>query len=376
MTPHRKETNLQNEPIKFYKVVALSFLFLTLILLGVIVFMSSKRATITVITKAEPIEASVNLEVNNADKANGVLEKTEVNISKKFKPSATREQESVAMGTVTLVNDSSVNQPLIATTRLITADGILFRMRKGAVVPAKGSIDVEVYADKPGKGSEIGPSNFTIPGLSEAKQKEIYAKSTSNMIGGIKQFGVIGAEDIKEAEGEMAVELKKMAEEKLASLHPEMKAVYEVVSSTLQSDKAAGVESDEFTMTGVATVIGVFYDVNKATDLVKQELNKKVVGESEILNSEGSELAVSLVESDLVNEKAVLKLASSGLIELNPESSQIQKIIFFGKTKDEIRRYLLSLDHVSNAEIKFSPAWMHTVPHVAEHVNVVVKKVE
>jgi len=123
-------------------------------------------------------------------------------------------------------------------------------------------------------------------------------------------------------------------------------------------------------------VVAVFYDEAKITDLIKQELSKKVVGESEILNYNDSGILIKLADINLEENQATLKITSSGLIELNPESSQIQKIIFFGKTKDEIRRYLLSLDHVSSVEIKFSPVWMHTVPHVAEHVNVVVKKVE
>jgi hypothetical protein len=297
--------------------------------------------------------------------------------SKDFKPSAVREEESVAMGTVILLNDSNNNQPLIATTRLLTPDGVLFRLKKGVVVPAKGSIEAEVYADKSGKTSEIGPSNFTIPGLSEIRQKEVYAKSEKIMVGGIKQFGVIGAEDLDEAKKELEADLKKLGEEKLAALHPEMKAVYEVSSSTFKSNKEIGVETDNFTGTIDGKVTAVFYDVATLTEKLKQELDKKVVDEVEILsNLDKSEPTVSLASIDLENKKATLKVAGNGMLELNPESSQLQKIIFFGKTKDEIRRYLLSIDHVNGVEIKFSPAWMGTVPHVAEHVNVVIKKVE
>jgi len=112
------------------------------------------------------------------------------------------------------------------------------------------------------------------------------------------------------------------------------------------------------------------------TDSLKQELQKKVVSDVEVLTIKGSEPQVSLDEYNSETGLAIVKAAGTGLVELNPESSQLQKIIFFGKTRDEVRRYLLSLDHVNGVEIKFSPAWMHTVPHVAEHVNVVVKKVE
>lgn len=376
MTPHHKETNLSNEPVRFYKIVALSFLFLTVILLGVIIFMSTKRATITITTKPEPVEVDLTVEITKDSPTNGVLAQTVVTLSKKFNPVASKEEESTAMGTVILHNDSAINQPLVATTRLLTAEGVLFRMKKGATVPANGTIEVEVYADESGKASEIGPSKFTIPGLNEARQKVVWAENTKLMVGGVRQLGVVGSEDLKKAEGEMLVELKRAGEEKLSALYPDMKAVYVVAQSVIKADKEVGIEAEEFIMNAEATVVGAFYKTDEVKNLVKTELEKRVIGDVETLCQSNIEPAVILEEYDLSTGRAVLKITSSGLVELNAESSQLQKLIFFGKTKDEVRRYLLSLDHVNGVDIKFTPAWMRTVPHVAEHVNVVVKKVE
>jgi hypothetical protein len=36
----------------------------------------------------------------------------------------------------------------------------------------------------------------------------------------------------------------------------------------------------------------------------------------------------------------------------------------------------LSMDHVHAVDIKFRPAWMQTVPHVSDHVEVVIKEVK
>ena len=376
MTPHRRETALGNEPVRFYKIVALTFLLLTIVLLGVIVFMSAKRATITVITKPEPVEAVFVLEVDGTDATKGIIKTTEVALSKEFKPSSTREEDSVATGVVTLFNDSGSNQPLVATTRLLTVNNVLFRLKNGVTVPANGKITTEVYADKSGKDSEIGPSKFTIPGLNEARQKVVYAESATLMVGGLRKLGVVGSDDIKEAEKEMENDLKKAGEEKLNALYPELTAVYKVVGLEMKPDKNVGAEAEGFTLAGKATVVGVFYNKTELTDSLKQELQKKVVSDVEVLTIKGSEPQVSLDEYNSETGLAIVKAAGTGLVELNPESSQLQKIIFFGKTRDEVRRYLLSLDHVNGVEIKFSPAWMHTVPHVAEHVNVVVKKVE
>jgi len=375
MTPHHKETHYSNEPVRFYKIVALTFLILTFVLLGVIVFMSAKRATITIVTKPESVEAVLMQEIKDNPKI-GIVEKKDVVFTKTYKPVSTREEVSVAVGEVTLFNTTGASQALVATTRLLTTEGVLFRLKKGVVIPAKGKAIAEVYADKAGKDSEIGPSKFTIPGLSEAKQKVVYAESEKPMSGGVKQLGVIGEDDIKEAENDMKAELKKQGEEQLSKLHADMKAIYSVADAVITSDKEVGKEAGEFSLSGTAMVVGVFYNNNELAVLVKDELQKKIVGDAEILSSDNAEPSVTLDEFDKETSRAVLKVAGSGVVELNPESGQLQKMIFFGKTRDEIRRYLLSLDHVSGVEIKFSPAWMGTVPHVAEHVNVVVKKVE
>ena len=79
--------------------------------------MSAKRATITVITKPEPVEAIFVLEVDGTDATKGIIKTTEVALSKEFKPSSTREEDSVATGVVTLFNDSDSTR---RTNKIIT----------------------------------------------------------------------------------------------------------------------------------------------------------------------------------------------------------------------------------------------------------------
>ena len=52
------------------------------------------------------------------------------------------------------------------------------------------------------------------------------------------------------------------------------------------------------------------------------------------------------------------------------------KIMFFGKTEDEVRRYVMALNHVSGVEMKFHPAWNREVPHVASRVEVTIRQVQ
>jgi len=282
----------------------------------------------------------------------------------------------VATGMVTLHNEANYNQPLVVTTRLLTPEGILFRMSEGKVVPAQSTMEVKVYADEAGRASEIGPSQFTIPGLREAKQDIIYATSDSPMVGGIRMIGVLGEQDWANAEKELVAALEELGKEELEVDYPDLDGVYKLVEYEITSNSEIGDELEEFELTGTATVVAVFYNPAEVKNLVKTELDKRLISNDELLASNGETPTVSLLDYDLEEETASLNIHCSGLVSLNPESKQLQKMIFYGKTRDEVRRYLLSLDHVHGVEIDFNPAWMQTVPHVPEHVTIVVKNVE
>lgn len=377
MTPRRKQTNfVDNQPVRFYKIIALTFLVLTVVLFAVIVFMSSKQATITVITKPEIAEATKFVSVGEDAENSGIVISQDIELNKKYNPTGTREELDVATGFVTLHNETEYNQPLVATTRLLTPDGILFRLENRVSVPAGGTAEAEVYADKEGKSGNIGPvEKFTIPGLREETQKVIYASSDSVMTGGVKVLGVLSTDDLKKAETDMLATLEKKARTELEKLHPDMDMAYALVESSAETEAKIGEEVAGFELIGKAVVVGVFYNDEDLSDEAQELLNKRKVTEAEDVEDD-CDYSVTLDNYDLEEGGAVLKLFVSGEVRLNPESAQVDKMIFYGKTKDEIRRYLLSLDHVHGVEIKFKPAWMHTVPHVAEHVQVIVKDVE
>lgn len=92
-----------------------------------------------------------------------------------------------ATGKVTLTNETDITQTFVATTRLLSADGVLFRLKDATTVPTKGQTEAEVYADVAGVEGEIAPTKFTIPGLSADLQTVIYAESTEKMSGGTSE---------------------------------------------------------------------------------------------------------------------------------------------------------------------------------------------
>ncbi len=368
------------QPIRFYKFIALGFLFVTLILVGTIIFMSSKRASITIITKSESLEVVDTVVLNAKDTSAlipGFVTTTVITHEKLFSPEGTKTENAPAEGTVTLINETDIPQGLIATTRVLSKEGVLFRLKEGVSVPANGEITASVYADIPGASGNIAATTFTIPGLQENKQKVIYAKSESAMSGGIRTFGVVGPDDIAKAEKVLLEEIKIKGAEMLKSEAPEsMTGLYEVVQFTFEPVEELGEEVDSFALKATATVVGVWYDPVKATAFAVDMLNKRVVDNSEILSSIEPLPSFSLESYDVTTSTAELMVSHRGLVNIDENSLELQKDKFFGKSEDEVKRYVMSLKHVEGVEMTFKPLWNRSVPHVANNVEVIIREVQ
>lgn len=368
------------QPVRFYKFIALTFLFITLALVGTIIFMSSKRATITIITKSEPLEVTDTVEIRPGDTEaviSGMVTTTIIEYEKVFSPEGSRTEDAVAVGKVTLINETTAPQPLIATTRVLSADGVLFRLKDAVTVPAQGSITASVYADVPGARGNIATSTFTIPGLSEEKQKVIYAKSDNEMSGGVRTIGIVDNEDVEKAEKTALEEMKLRGAAALENFAREgMVGMFDVVQYTFEDVTGIGTEVDSFVIKGRATIAGVWYDDSQAQSFAQDMLNKRVVDNSEILSSVEPAASVSLEGYDLETGIIQLTIAHRGLVNIDENSRELDKSSFFGKSEDEVKRYVMSLKHVEGVEMSFKPLWNRSVPHVANNVEIIVREVQ
>ena len=91
-----------------------------------------------------------------------------------------------ASGKITVYNNySNAPQKLIANTRFQTSDGKVYRIKGAISVPGMGVLEATVYADQAGEEYNIGPADFTLPGLKGGPRFEkVFAKSKSAMFGG------------------------------------------------------------------------------------------------------------------------------------------------------------------------------------------------
>ncbi|MFH1046828.1 MAG: pilus assembly protein PilM [Patescibacteria group bacterium] len=126
--------------------------------------------------------------------------------------------ESRAVGTITVVNETSNDYKFVATTRFLTAEGVLFRLKNPATIPPNDTVDVEVYADLVGAVGDIGPSRFTIPGLPTDVQQYVYGRSRSQMTGGSGTVVAVAENDLEEARRTLLDRLLDEANENFKSM--------------------------------------------------------------------------------------------------------------------------------------------------------------
>ncbi len=101
-----------------------------------------------------------------------------------------------ASGKILIFNNfSTKKQRLVTNTRFETPEGLIYRINKPVIIPGQdknsdgsmtpGSVEIMVYADKPGENYNIPLKDFTIPGFKGSPQYDkFYARSKTPMTGG------------------------------------------------------------------------------------------------------------------------------------------------------------------------------------------------
>ena len=114
MIVRHSETNAPFEPsVRFYRTIALSFLAVTIILLGTIIFVTSKKATLIITAKEDVKSAnlSVGLGKDKTDDAvRGIVTSTVFSWTEKFFPTTYKSEDSVAVGSLVIYNKSNVKK--------------------------------------------------------------------------------------------------------------------------------------------------------------------------------------------------------------------------------------------------------------------------
>jgi len=368
--------------LRIYQKIAILFVFVALFLLLAVLYLSISHATITIVPNTQVVSSTVSAEVATNASAVGqieglVIQKSVAQAREFWLPSeGATAIEAKAGGMVSLINESGVDQPLVATTRLLSEEGVLFRIDEAVVVPANGQIEVMAHADQPGISGEIGPTQFTIPGLAESKQAEIYAVSVEKMAGGVSYKRVVSQSDLDEAGNTLADEILENTKELLRSEAEGAGFTGEVFSIEAvekKSDTEPGVEIASFTISITATVTGVFYDTTDLENYAKTSLYNQTSTGFQVTSVKEDGVQVTLQSVDTERATATLSAYLDGFAVIAPNNELLNKDRFTGRSANEVVNLLEVSDAVETASVAFTPFWLKRVPTLQDHIRIVIE---
>lgn len=386
--PEPPRTIVHARTTRPYVKIVVAFSVVTLLLLGLIGYFAFARTTLYIIRAVVgqeiqaridfvSIDTDIPVDTEGTTLAGSFITTTISDTLTTREIAVSGQVDDIARGTVTIYNRWNQDQPLQATTRLLTPDGILFRIAERVDVPAGGKIEnVAVYADVQGASGNIKPTRFTLPGLWEGLRDDIYAESFAPMTGGTKDARIVTAGDIASLNDELRRHMEEQAVDNLADeaknlgvpFSSSSAAIVErvVLEETVSAD--VGESVDELTSTMRIRYVALSYEQEALLTLAKHAFTTSLDDDLEPLPLDDEALSLTAEKLTTNDGTAVLRLSVSGEARMRDTSPIFDRENFTGKSARDIELYFDAYPEVGHVSVHFSPFWLKRTPSIKDHI--------
>jgi hypothetical protein len=380
------------------KKITLLFVFLGLLIIGGLgAYLLVPKATVYITTRDEQknfeteIKGYINVSQINYDNPTipARIIEVEDSLVSDFTTSGQNISNQKAKGSVTIYNEfSSASQSLVATTRILSSDGKLFRLSKGVTVPGTtdvngsiqpGAIKADVIADAPGEEYNIGPSSFTIPGFQgSAKYGKFYAKSTEAMLGGGSKgaggLASVSMADINNAkqkvENDLTAKIEASVKDKIKKGEVFLKEAEEKNITESSSSVRAGEVSGSFKYTAKEKIRFMVF----SEDDLKLVIKKNFEAKSKMTNIDPAMIKLDYGESSpnftagTIGIKVSAEISSKGEVDLEKIKQEL-----LGKSVEQVGNLVKSYSQIKNIDVEFWPSFLpEKIPSIKQRVEIIV----
>jgi hypothetical protein len=378
------KTYKNKKSIRLYRSLAWKFLVLVGFLALVVFYFSFSKLTILITPEVEAMNNTLFLKVANQDegevrpgdardKVSGSVNKLEIEVEKIYQSSGEEFLGEEITGKVRIINNYSRSQPLVATTRLLSPDNKLFRIKEAVNVPAGEEVEVEIYADKITRDMAISPSRFTIPGLWAGLQDKIYAESDQAFSYRQKMQRYIKTSDIQLAKSE-AYDLILAKVKEIESFRSQDEMIYKILEPiNIEFSAEVGDKKDEFNLKASATVVVISFSQEEVERLALSKLKILVPDDKELIEFNSNSLSYILESYDEEEEIATIKATFSGLMVLKSDANVIKKENLVNLKAEQIDTYLKDYPEINKYELKFYPVFVKRAPHLVDRIEIKIK---
>ncbi len=368
---------------------------LAILFFGIILFFSFfsyySKAEITVYPEKRIMKDKIDVLVSkDAEKISlrekiipGSYVELVTSVSQEFNATGKASEGEKARGKIRVFNEYSTHSiPFRAKTRFMSAGGKIFISPERFVVPGKrfengkwvpGTVDIEVEASQAGEDYNIGPTTFSIPGLSgTASYTYFYAKSLGNMEGGSseKSFKVT-KEDLEKAEEDTKNRLEQKQKDEIKDKENEERIYIfpGTISQEVTKEYASAKEGEvttKFTYYVEGKVRGFSFKRDDLRKVVLSYINDRISDNEDInLNELSINWNVDKIEESKGQVLMVVSIEASIFKKISME--ELKKYIRKKKII-EAEKMLMSHPGISKVSIKVIPSFIKKIPSRKERI--------
>lgn len=379
----QEEKGVRPKQVGLYRKLVWKFLIATAILLAIVFYFSFSKLTLEISPRGEVLNNSLFLKVakdNISENDNdprtlilGDVSNTSSSLERVYPASGEEFGAEELNGQVRIINKNNKSQVLVATTRVLSADNKMFRIKDAVNVPAGGEVLVDIYSDKPSQEMAIGPTTFTIPGLWVGLQDKIFARSDKEFtyLKKVKKF--VKQTDIENATKDINERLLSNASSSVSN--NDNIQLYSVGDNTKITFSAkAGDIKDEFSAKIQSNIVVVSFPKEQAIKLVSAQLKLLVPDEKELIEFKPENIIYTLDSFDSQTNTATVKATFSGVMALKADSTVINREQLVNLTKAQIDNYLKDFPEIKSYELKFYPPFIQKAPSLVDRISIVINK--
>lgn len=362
----------------FLVVAAINFFIVSYFILGkteIIITPTSQKVSANILVDIEESEFDSPAKDQNIVEgkiASITLEETQTNSS-----TGSKEISDETVGQVKIINNYSKDQKLVATTRLLSPQGILLRLKNEVNVPASGNIIASVYPDKPEDFTELEPMRFTIPGLWSGLQDKIYAENETTLKKGGQKVKIVAADDLTTAEKKIVETLSEKAlndfVQKLGDKQSHYSKLVQKEILDKKADAGAGDEKPQFNLYMKIKIVIIAFDETSLNAIIKQKLSESLSEGMKLSDIDAKSVNYTVEKYDAEEKTANLKVYAEGKAALKGEGIILNKKALTGLSEPEIIQYFLTFPQIDKVEVVFHPAWLKRASLVAQRIKFIVQ---
>ena len=247
------------------------------------------------------------------------------------------------------------------------------------MVPAGGSVTVEVYGDKADSSMAIAEeTKLTLPGLWEGLQDKIYGTAAAgSVVYQEKKKKVITQTELDAAVATAQAVLTAAAKDSLGDSYSQYdQRLFEVQPDSVSYDLngEVGDEQEQLELKVKGQVAIVAFTAGAFEELAKKTVEASLDARQQLVSLQPQYFVYKLTKLDIQRAIAEVEVILAADTKFKPEAQLVDKEKLVNLSADEVAVYLRTLPQVASYEIKISPSFIRKMPSLVDRIKIDIKQ--